>query len=168
MKNLVEVWCKIYLEQKFKIEEMADSVQDIKKDIKQSREDLLTHLICYYVLSDITTNQHHWEKDIYNAFPELSKIKGKNKYPNKRQLWDWGFETTIEKIEDHLDVWITKTEIKENRKLPKNINYKNLQEFMKDYIMWLYEELSKPENEGKIQLDDTRKVLQDLYKQYHN
>lgn len=48
MKNLVESWIQLYLEQKYKIEEMTDSIQSIKNDIKHSRVQLLSHLVKIY------------------------------------------------------------------------------------------------------------------------
>ena len=165
MKSLVEAWCQLYLEQKYKVEEMADTIKRIQEKIDNTRLSLLSHLICYYCWSDITTNQHHWEKDIYSLYYQIPFIKGKNKYPTYKQLLDWGFRTTLESIDNQIDSYISYAEDDESLEIPKDVDIVLLKQFMRNYILWLCSQLTESKN-GNVTLNEVRDTLRELYNKY--
>lgn len=177
MKNLVESWINLYLEQKYKIQEMADDLQSIKKDIKDSRLQLLTHLVKIYFWSDVTTDYNHWKGEVFSFLNHMPLIKGKNKYPNYKQLMNWGFQTSLESIRDQLSIYVKRAYNDENKpesikrrkgvklEIPKYDENK-LKQFMSEYINWLCEELSNPLNKGVADEDKIYDRIDKLYDKY--
>lgn len=78
----------------------------------------------------------------------------------------WGFETTLESIENQINTYITYVEDEEDLKISRDININNLKQFMKNYILWLCKSLSQSK-EGTITIKEIRSKLQELYLQYY-
>lgn len=159
--NLIDSWSQLYLENKFKIEEMADSIKDIKQRITDSRLQILTHLVKLYLWPNDKNNYNHWKSEIHSFLPSMPLIKSKNKYPTTKQLMNWGFQTTLESIRDQIDLYTDKA-FSDEAKPIINFDKVQLQSFMSNYIMWLCSELGDVNNNGKVTKTQVSKKLDQL------
>lgn len=166
MSNLVDETIKLLQEQRYKVEEMADTIRDIKRRIESGRKQLIYHLIKYLLWNSVTTADKHWKQEIHDALFEMPLIKNRNKYPTQKQLMNWGFETAIENVKDHIDVYVEQVQKKEELELP-NYNKDILVEFINVYLVWLCEELGNPNNKGVVSIDKVEKVIDYLYNKYY-
>lgn len=161
LEKLVESYIKIYMEQKHKIEEMADDKQQIIRDLKEGSKQIKYHLISCFLWSN-SEYVPHWEEEIFASISEISKFKNTNKFPTMKQLNKWFLETQLEKLEYCTNSDVETVCYKEHQDIP-NYDEKKLIEFMSDYFIWLCENLSQY---GYIRLKATQSKIDELLSKY--
>lgn len=144
--NLIENWCKLYLEQKYKIQEMARSKQAIIKDLDSSRVNMYNHLINCYLWSS-SSDYNKWKGEIRASIFNTFSIKGTNKYPTQEQLWKWCMEDWVLEVQHNIDKIVDEAYNEESNKRVKlgikdklqkpEYNSQAICNYLIEYIKWL-------------------------------
>lgn len=98
--DFAAAYIKLLKEHKYKLEEISMSLKDIRdKEIQCYENKMIEHLGKLFFYSNLRTYDiAGWKDEIHKFIPNVSLIKGKNKFPTKKQLDDW----TINKFSDVL------------------------------------------------------------------
>lgn len=128
------------------VTEFADSKREIERELKPKTENIIEHLFKLYLVPEHTA-VNHWKQEIYFFLHTIDKLKGNNKRPSKKQLYDWTFgkkedlfdddyytEGMIETIEYTYNVNITADTFEVNEAMFQ---------ICKSYFAWLAEILSE-------------------------
>lgn len=113
--------------------EWAAPISVIKNNVKDLTHRIFEHILkLMYFANDNPTTINHWNQEVFNWLLQCidQKIKGRNKHPNKTQLYNWMVEACSEpdelksvmlKLKQDYDVTFTKEEAYENilKVLPK-------------------------------------------------
>ena len=75
----------------FYVKGSAKRLSDIKDDIDEKTPELIEALAQLYIFPD-TEYENHWRKEVWNKFPRMSRTKGRNKLPSKKDILEssWG------------------------------------------------------------------------------
>lgn len=171
--NLIENWCHLYLEQKYKLEEMARSKRDIIKDLDSNRTNMYNHLINCYLWTD-TTDYIKWKGEIRASIFSTFSIKGSNKYPTREQLLKWCMEDWIIEVRHQIDKIVDEAYEEENIKR-KKLNLKGelqkplynsqlICDYIIEYINWLSENICDGQQINTSQVSAEVDMLIDKYK----
>lgn len=154
-----------------KLNEMADSLEDIKKEIRENYLIVLYHLILIYLYpeSDLF---NHWSKEVRAGIFNLSKFKRSNKLPTRKQLNNWVVDTIMEMIEDHIEVHVEdaiRKELPEEHKYDRHIdipeyNKQALIQYCQEYFDWLFNKLTNVGIVSIIEVQDEVKLLLNKYR----
>lgn len=124
---------------KLKIFEMANSLKNIKDNLDNMSAVVLEHLAKLAIL-DSPQNKNHWRQEVYNFLHRTQKIKGTNKYPNSKIIFDSTWGRNGDSFED-VFIRLALTEYKD---IPvKSYDIKNITENAKQYFKWLSEKLGE-------------------------
>lgn len=141
--------------------EFADKRKDIKNSLRNSEKQRRENLIQLFLWRD-TTTVGHWCDELYAACSEINLSKSDKKYPKVKFIlqeiwycWEDGYNDKINK-------WIRDVERKENNKA-SIFSKDNLYNFMKDYHIWLSENLSI---NGFVELPDVEEKIKELLNKY--
>lgn len=72
------------------VSEFAENRQEIERELKSKTWPIIKHLAKCLIMKDSNT-YNHWKKEIVNFIDHVDKLKGKNKLPNKTQIFDWTY-----------------------------------------------------------------------------
>lgn len=144
--SLIEAWSKIYLENKYKIEEMARTKEKIINDLDFKRVNMYNHLINCYLWTN-TTDYEKWKGEVRASEFSTFSIKGTNKYPTSKQLWKWCMEDWVIEVTDKITDIVNQAYLEEKNKRIKlglkgdlklpQYDSKLITEYLIEYIKWL-------------------------------
>lgn len=111
----------------------AAPISIVKNNVKDLTHRIFEHILkLMYFSGNNPTTINHWNQEIFNWLLQCidQKIKGKNKHPNKEQLYNWMVEACSDaeelksimlKLKQDYNVTFTKEEAYENilKVLPK-------------------------------------------------
>lgn len=139
------------------IPEFAENLSVIREYLtRRDKDEWITHLIKIQIFDVNKGLINHWKQEIYALFHDIAKMKRGKKYPSK----DFIFNTIWDHYGDRLDTYVEKAEDDIfNEKLKYNINYNQVYQNIKDYIIWLADKLSR---EGRVKPDDVYNKLWEL------
>lgn len=141
--------------------EFADKRKDIKISLRNSEKQRRENLIQIFIWRNTTTIEY-WCDELYAACSEINLFKSNKKYPNAKfilqEIWLSWEDTYYDKI----NKWVKDVERKEGIKA-LNFSKENLYNFMKDYHIWLSENLS---NRGFIELSNVEEKIKSLLNKY--
>lgn len=133
---------------RFRLVEFAKSRKDILRDLQDKSKEYLNHLILIF-LTKKSNDFNHWTHEVRDFYPEISKLKGSNKYPQEKDIYNNIFGN-VEDIWDN--IWITSIEYLDYKEKDYHIKdiiengSKDMSErchtFIKNYTRWLAHELS--------------------------
>lgn len=141
--------------------ELADKRKDIKISLRNSENQRRENLIQIFIWRNTTTIEH-WCDELYAACSEINLFKSNKKYPSAKfilqEIWLCWEDTYYDKI----NKWVKDVERKEDIKA-LNFSKENLYNFIKDYHIWLSENLS---NRGFIELSNVEEKIKSLLNKY--
>lgn len=123
------------------LREMADGLQDIKRDLRNCANTLRDHLMLIYLFPD-NINVNHWMNEVAGACNSVSKAKHNNKYPKSNFIFEnlWGYweDGFFDKYRNR----VADLEDKENLIAEKFVP-EELYQFLSAYYRWLSDNLSQ-------------------------
>lgn len=141
--------------------EFADKRKDIKRDLRNSTTQRRENLIQLFLWRN-TSTVGHWCDELYGACSEINISKSDKKYPKIKFILQeiWGYWE--DDYNNKINKWVKDVERKEQINVP-NFSKENLYNFMKDYHIWLSENLSV---RGFVELTEIEGKINDLFKKY--
>lgn len=126
------------------ISEFTENKQEIERELKSKTWPMIKHLAKCLIMKDFDT-YNHWKKEIVNFIDHIDKFKGRNKLPNKTQIFDW----TYGKVCDCMNVnYLTNFfhELEDDYSITIYTDYKILTSILDklcfEYFMFLADNLS--------------------------
>ena len=160
--KIIENLCNLLNEnnKKEKLNELSMSKTDVYNALFSIRNKVNTHLIYCYLFSS-SREYNHWKKEIASFIPQLTKLKGTNKYPNEKQLKRWVINDTIELIETKIENIIKNACQEENVDIPNWYNKDKVTNYMIEFWNWLAKYIA----DGKdINYNDIYYIIDELIK----
>lgn len=135
-----------------------------KKEILSRLDDMSTkymlHMLKIYFHSN-SRYYNHWVKEVHAFYSKVNKTKESNKYPKSDEI----YEAILGQWEDDLENY-TASDVRTinfmyKDDLPKieNYNYESVYKFLKNYTVWLSNELS---SKGEVSLDMVYNKIEEL------
>lgn len=130
---------------KIYINAMAEQKKEIERSLSPKTDMIIEHML-YLCLAPNCTTVSHWMDDIYSFISKIDKLKGKNRFPSARMIYEWTYSKKQDLVKDTrwLSVMIEDAKDKEN--ITDDFD---VQDVMNDldamcmfYFQWLSEELA--------------------------
>lgn len=118
----------------------AKRLSDIKDDIDEKTPELIEALAQLYIFPG-TEYTNHWRKEVWSKFTRMSKTKGKNKLPSKKDILEssWG------NYKDDTSVIMQWAVAHKDSLIPDEDRLNDTKTFKKlvyEYLNWLSDKLS--------------------------
>ena len=127
------------------VTEFAENKKEIERSLKPLTEKIIEHLFKLYLLPN-NESVKHWKKEIYSFIHSIDKLKGSNKRPTSKQIYEWTFGKKADIFDDdyYVEVMVDTIEYEYSTTIGKNVNsIKNDMYVLCDnYFKWLSNELS--------------------------
>lgn len=147
------------------INELADNRNKVESDITNKSFVMKIHLIKIYLWRD-TVYKNHWIKEVYSFLCRVPKLKKKG-YPKVKDLFEWLWLEDKENFNDIIDDIIEQSKDGEdeykNLKTPENVNYRDIEEFVSGYMMWISKELH---SKGFVSKSKISNSIESLLRKY--
>ncbi len=156
MKNL-------YKRIRYYLIEMPDSKRDIETDVRQSTGRINEHLLKCLLIQDTTHNLNHWSDEVYELLSDVPKMKGNNKLPSEKMLYNCTIGYFGDFLYERLDGYIEDISEQEHT----DIVYSNKQiiyDCIMSYYKWLIPILS---HEGSVKQEEIKSEINKLIQQYN-
>lgn len=143
-----------------KLNEMATEWSFIKIKLTNEFGIRWEHLIKIYYYEDFPEYHSGWLTSIRKGLEHVSKIKGKNKYPNFDSLYKLLWEDEEDTLQDFHNNTVTDIN-KSYDKLPKitNSNFEGVKDFMQKFTEWSCHKISE---KGSIDANETQQKIYEL------
>ena len=154
------------------ITEFSMRKQEIEVQLSSAAKQIINH-ICKLVLMPYNESANHWKREIRSFLNQINTLKGNNKFPSEKQIFNWTYNKYYEWLNSvkYMTLWIDDI-IQEYDELQmytnaEFINYdliaNNINCFCKDYFSWIALKLSK---DGFVPLNDIYTELDTLITKY--
>lgn len=147
---------------KIYINAMAEQKKEIERSLSPKTDMIIEHML-YLCLAPTCTTVSHWMDEIYSFISKIDKLKGKNRFPSARMIYEWTYGKKQDLVKDTrwLSVMIDDARDKEN--ITDDFD---VQDVMNDldtmcmfYFQWLSEELASV---GAVSRKSVREKLKAL------
>lgn len=127
------------------VTEFAENKKEIERSLKPLTEKIIEHLFKLYLLPN-DESVKHWKKDIYSFIHSIDKLKGSNKRPTSKQIYEWTFGKKADIFDDnyYVEIMVDTIEYEYNVIINENVDtVKNdMYKVCSNYFRWLSNELS--------------------------
>lgn len=127
------------------ITEFAENKKEIERSLKPSVEPIIEHLFKLHLMPN-HESVNHWRREIYSFLYNIDKLKGTNKYPSSKQIYDWTFGKIADKFDDnyYAEGIVETIEYDYNVTVNEDITVirKSMYTICKFYFSWISNELS--------------------------
>lgn len=156
---------------KLYINAMAEFQKEIERKLSGLTDQIITHML-YICLAPNSSTVSHWIDEVHAFIPSIEPLKGKNKFPKKKRIYDWTYGKKQDlvqrsgwlcvKIEDALDIENLE---KENLEIDLTVYQvmDSLDCMCHDYFTWLASELSTV---GAVSRRSVQKKIRELMTAY--
>lgn len=151
---------------KIYINAMAEFQKEIERKLSGRTDQIITHML-YICLAPDSSTVSHWIDEIHAFIPSIESLKGKNKFPKKKRIYDWTYGKKQDlvqrsgwlgvKIEDALDKENLETDLTVYQVMD------SLDNMCIAYFSWLSEELSTV---GAVSRRSVQKKIRELMTAY--
>ena len=105
--------------------------------LSNASEQIDEHIIRLLLYSN-DSHVNHWMNEIWSFLYKVDKLKGKNKWPSEKFIYD-----AISCHNDIIDALVVGVKDKEANLFPNNISYSRILSALEEYQRWLAVNLSK-------------------------
>jgi hypothetical protein len=131
---------------KLYISEYAKAKNTMEQELQAKVDVILEHLIKLILMPDNETYKH-WQGEIAGQLHTVHKLKGKNKYPTYKQLYDWTYIYALDEITDIMRLKMQIKNLEMDYNFNPTMNATQLSNKLNDvcicYFDWLCHELSE-------------------------
>ena len=147
---------------KIYINAMAEQKKEIERSLSPKTDMIIEHML-YLCLAPNCTTVNHWMDEIYSFISKIDKLKGKNRFPSARMIYEWTYSKKQDLVKDTrwLSVMIEDAKDKENIADDFDVQYvmNDLDAMCMSYFKWLSEELASV---GAVSRKSVREKLKAL------
>lgn len=129
---------------------MSEYLKEIRRDLTPRGKQVLRHIIKLVLYPDVQEYEH-WKKEIFNFISDVDKVKGKNKWPDAKFIYE-----SISTQNDMIDVIIKQIKLMESEYTPRDVDDATVLKAVESYQNWLAASLSK---QGAIDPNDAFALL---------
>lgn len=130
---------------KIYINAMAEQKKEIERSLSPKTDMIIEHML-YLCLAPNCTTVSHWMDEIYSFISKIDKLKGKNRFPSARMIYEWTYGKKQDLVKDTrwLSVMIEDAKDKENITDDFDVQdvMNDLDAMCRFYFQWLSEELA--------------------------
>ena len=130
---------------KIYINAMAEQKKEIERSLSPKTDMIIEHML-YLCLAPNCTTVNHWMDEIYSFISKIDKLKGKNRFPSARMIYEWTYGKKQDLVKDTrwLSVMIEDAKDKENITDDFDVQdvMNDLDAMCRFYFQWLSEELA--------------------------
>lgn len=148
------------------INELARNRGYIEGKVSDMAEVIMHHLVEIYLWRD-TIYKNHWCTELYGFLHSIQKYSHNHKFPKSSEIYNWLWTDNGVKlnkiIEGIIDGVKDGDDDYKDLQEPKNVNNKDIEKFVIDYIVWLSTELSKG---GIVSKNEIKSKVNDLLKKH--
>ena len=128
---------------------MSDKRKDLGAWIEDHTKQVMIAITQLYLFPN--GNRTHWRKEVWEKFYEMHRLKGSNKLPSAKFIFENSFKVHSRMIQNHVKFVISK----EDQYDPiEDIDLNQLFQIEKDYFIWLSSKLSKEDFVSKTDVLD--------------
>lgn len=142
--------------------EQTTGLDMIKLDLNSIHKNLRLHLMMTFFLRN-NQSLNHWISEINGFCHDVNKCKNTKKYPKASFILQILWGQWEDSFYDHYKGYIRDIESKENIIIDKNYNLNDCYNYLKDYYIWLSDNLSK---HGYVDLSDIKDKIHELLNKY--
>ena len=146
--------------------EYAMQKDKIKNKLIDNTEPIIEHLLKLYLMPEHSAT-NHWKQEIANFINKVGNLKGTNKFPKFKQIYDWtyGSYQDVITIPNYLDKMIQTIIYDYDLEISYDIRdvVKDFNKICETYFTWLAKELSSC---GVVSKTDIYRELYSLYAPY--
>ena len=145
------------------IREFAEQKKEIERKLSDRTGEVMEHLL-YLTLAPNCTTINHWMNEIFAFIHDVDKLRGKNKYPTFKQLYDWTYGKKRDTVVDQYNTMrnrIKNAEAIENLHCDYTIEeITEIYDYVcNSYFTWLCQELS---NYGVVAINDVKATIKKI------
>lgn len=148
---------------KLNLLEMSEDKAKLGSKIDNVTWILDEHLVKCLIYQNKTNTLNHWQHEIYSFLPRVPKLKGSNKYPSEKFLYNCTINIYSDALMDYLNSHVVNVQDKYGK--VDNINKQGLYDCIIAYYKWLIPILSK---NGAVTEPEVRAEINNLIKDYNN
>lgn len=144
------------------INAMAEQKKEIERSLSPKTDMIIEHML-YLCLAPNCTTVSHWMDEIYSFISKIDKLKGKNRFPSARMIYEWTYGKKQDLVKDTrwLSVMIEDAKDKEN--IADDFDVQDVMNYLdamcRFYFQWLSEELASV---GAVSRKSVREKLKAL------
>lgn len=147
---------------KIYINAMAEQKKEIERSLSP-KTDMIIEYMLYLCLTPNCTTVSHWMDEIYSFISKIDKLKGKNRFPSARMIYEWTYSKKQDLVKDTrwLSAMIEDAKDKENITDDFDVQdvMNDLDAMCRFYFQWLSEELASV---GAVSRKSVREKLKAL------
>ena len=150
------------------ITEFLERKQEIKCELSSKSKDIIEH-ICKLILMPTNDSVNHWRKEIYGFLNNVKRLKGSDKLPTEKQIFNWTYNAYAERLisVSSMTLYIKSIIQEYSLHIENSIDYtlvtNQINNFCKEYFMWISKKLSA---NGYVPLNDIYSKLDKLIDKY--
>lgn len=153
----------LYKRIKYYLTEMSESKSKIERDIKYNSRELIEHLLKCLLFQNTTNNLNHWGQEVYSYLKDVQKLKGSNKLPSEKMLYNCTLGYFADSLLMKLNIYIESICEEENISI-KEYDKKLLYDCIIDYYKWLVPILS---TKGAVKPSEVKAQINILINKYN-
>lgn len=119
------------------IRAMSDERREIRRDLVHASEQVVTHLIKLMIFPNAEYH-NHWESEIHSFLHKVSKVKGKNKWPDYKFIKE-AISTHNDMIPEFIQIVIDE---EDQLTAYDDIDISAVEKVIETYCVWLATQLS--------------------------
>lgn len=137
--------------------EMSKPIQDVKQLLHDSEEQRILNLMQIFIIRGNTIN--HWINELYGCCNRTYKLKSNNRFLGKKSLENILWFEWEDCFYNWLPGYLFLVAKKEGKTELPEFDEERLYQFMKDYHLWLAEQLSA---KGQVSLKEVKDKIYSL------
>ena len=148
---------------------MAEKISVILQDLRSERKKYIEHMIKIFMWRD-TVWFTKWRKEIYGTYRDIQMIKGKNKYPESKDIYDNIFGNIEDTFDGRVKWYVDNLEYDNEELSHRNVDESvaiQLHCFISEYTKFISDQLSTDGIVDRAEASDKMSELLDKYNRYN-
>ena len=142
--------------------EFAEQKKEVERELKSKTVKIIEHIL-YLVLDKNNSAKHHWESEIFSFLHDIDLLKGSNKLPKEKFIYDSTYGKRRDRVTDNnwLSVSIRSACYEENIKNEKPLEkvMNEMDYVCSEYFSWISKKLSTI---GRVAPDEVFDLINSL------
>lgn len=137
---------------------MSEYQSKIYDKLTDAADKIVEHIVKLALFPNCIEEANHWKREIFSFLWKIDKLKGKNKYPSEKFIYN-ALSVHTDNIEVYMDV--ISNDFKE---APSSVSVKSMTDCVDSYMHWAAHTLSAT---GRLQSSEIYAKLDELLTAVH-